>query len=124
MMASEYNLSRDVNLAHGLTRLWADSPRYGKSGQISTQNRLFTAIPPVPDRITNPGEQEMMAQDHRRKPTSTYGSTNAGEFFAEAFADVYAHGNQARPMSIAIVKEYERRQKERQMLRYRRDAGQ
>ena len=34
---------------------------------------------------------------------------NAGEFFAEAFADVYAHGRDARPASIELVKEYERR---------------
>ena len=40
--------------------------------------------------------------------TSWYGQTDAGEFFAEAFADVYAHGEDARPVSIALVQEYEK----------------
>ena len=45
--------------------------------------------------------------------TSKYGSYSAGEMFAEAVADIYAHGNQAREMSIEFVKEYEKRQKEK-----------
>ena len=46
---------------------------------------------------------------HKKGMTSGYGETNASEFFAEAFADVYAHGNKAKPASIALVKEYEKR---------------
>ena len=44
--------------------------------------------------------------------TSVYGSTDAGEFFAEAFADVYAHGNKAKKASIELLKVYEKRRPE------------
>ena len=40
--------------------------------------------------------------------TSAYGATNAAEFFAEAFADVYQHGKKARKASIELVKAYEK----------------
>ncbi len=43
--------------------------------------------------------------------TSGYGATSAQEFFAEAVADVYTNGDKARKTSVAIVKEYEKRQK-------------
>ncbi|MBQ4514291.1 MAG: hypothetical protein II969_14950 [Anaerolineaceae bacterium] len=43
--------------------------------------------------------------------TSRYGAESPGEFFAEAFHDVYANGNKARKASIATVQEYEKRQK-------------
>ena len=33
--------------------------------------------------------------------------------FAEAVADVYAHGKQARQMNIELVKEYEKRGKDK-----------
>ena len=39
--------------------------------------------------------------------TSKYGATDATEFFAEAFADVYRNGKEARPVSIKLVKLYE-----------------
>ena len=39
--------------------------------------------------------------------TSSYGATDANEFFAEAFADVYRNGKEARPTSIELVKLYE-----------------
>lgn len=42
--------------------------------------------------------------------TSKYGTSASAEFFAEAFADVYYQGKDARPMSKEIVKEYEKRQ--------------
>ena len=44
--------------------------------------------------------------------TSGYARSKSGdahEFFAEAFADVYAHGKKARKASIVLVQEYERR---------------
>lgn len=44
--------------------------------------------------------------------TSKYGQQNAAEFFAEAFADVYQHGEKARPASIELVKLYEKRRDE------------
>ena len=56
---------------------------------------------------------------HKSGATSEYGSYSAGEMFAEAVADVYAHGKQARAMSIALVKEYEKRQKEKTRERYK-----
>ena len=49
---------------------------------------------------------------YKKGYTSRYGETNASEFFAEAFADVYSRGENARPVSIAVVKEYERRRDE------------
>ena len=39
--------------------------------------------------------------------TTEYGATNAAEFFAEAFADVYQNGKEARKTSIELVKLYE-----------------
>jgi len=45
--------------------------------------------------------------------TSRYGQTDANEFFAEAFADVYAHGTDARKASIELVKNYERLMKQK-----------
>ena len=41
--------------------------------------------------------------------TSEYGAENPAEFFAEAVSDVYAHGKDAKPMSVYIVQEYEKR---------------
>ena len=49
---------------------------------------------------------------YKKGHTSRYGQTNAAEFFAEAFADVYSHGEKAKPVSIALVREYEARRKE------------
>jgi len=43
--------------------------------------------------------------------TSRYGAETPGEFFAEAFHDVYANGENAKKASIATVQEYEKRQK-------------
>ena len=55
-------------------------------------------------RWHKPGQINMGASGFSGKLTSEYGTTNAAEFFAEAFKDVYAHGNKAKPMSIAFVK--------------------
>lgn len=55
---------------------------------------------------------------HKKGATSEYGSYSAGEMFAEAVADVYAHSKQAKKMSIAFVKEYEKRQKEKARNKY------
>ncbi len=52
------------------------------------------------------------------KHTSYYGSENPSEMFAEAVADVYAHGKEARPMSIELMKVYEQRQKEETKKRF------
>jgi len=46
-----------------------------------------------------------------RNLTSCCGSTSSIEFFAEAFGDVYTHGRNAKGLSSAAVKEYEKRQK-------------
>ena len=43
--------------------------------------------------------------------TSNYGATDAAEFFAEAFADVYRNGSEARSTSITLVKLYEKNMK-------------
>ena len=43
--------------------------------------------------------------------TSRYGAEAPTEFFAEAVHDVYANGDKARKTSIAVVEEYEKRQK-------------
>ena len=49
---------------------------------------------------------------YKKGYTSRYGMTSANEFFAEAFADVYGHGKDAKPVSIAVVREYESQMKE------------
>ena len=53
-----------------------------------------------------------------RNLTSGYGASAAHEMFAETFGDVYTHGKQAKKFSIATVKEYEKRQKELQRMKY------
>ena len=53
-----------------------------------------------------------------RQHTSVYGADNPSEMFGEAVADVYAHGKDARPMSIELVKAYEDRQKEETKKRF------
>ena len=55
---------------------------------------------------------------HKNKHTSYYGSDSASEFFAEAVSDVYAHGKEAKPLSIALVKEYEKKQQEETKKRF------
>ena len=50
---------------------------------------------------------------YKNGATSKYGSYNPAEFFAEAVADVYSHGKNAKKMSSALVKEYEKRQKKK-----------
>jgi hypothetical protein len=44
--------------------------------------------------------------------TSEYGAKDASEFFAEAVSDVYAHGKDAKAMSVQILKQYEKRRTE------------
>lgn len=50
--------------------------------------------------------------------TSVYGRCSPSEMFAETFGDVYQHGSSAKPLSIATVKEYEKRQKELQKMKF------
>ena len=54
-----------------------------------------------------------------RNITSLYGSSSATEMFAETFGDVYTHGSSAKAVSIATVKEYEKRQKELQKMKFK-----
>ena len=68
-----------------------------KRKEISTKRRDFSVIDPTASRLDKKGY------------TSNYGADNPSEFFAEAVSDVYAHGKDAKPMSIEIVKEYEKR---------------
>lgn len=53
-----------------------------------------------------------------RNITSGYGASSIAEMFAETFGDVYTHGKQAKQFSIATVKEYEKRQKKLQRMKY------
>ena len=55
-----------------------------------------------------------------RQLTSPYGQTNSKELFAEAFHDVYTKGAGAKPASIEIVKEYERRQTAKQKAGFKK----
>ena len=55
-----------------------------------------------------------------RQLTSPYGQTNSKELFAEAFHDVYTKGADAKPTSIEIVKEYEKRQTEKQKAGFKK----
>jgi len=61
-------------------------------GQIDTASPIFTT----------------------KQMSSRYGQSMPQEWFAEAFHDVYTKGAQAKPTSIEIVKEYERRQTAKQ----------
>lgn len=61
-------------------------------GQIDTSSPIFTT----------------------KQMSSSYGQSMPQEWFAEAFHDVYTKGAQAKPTSIEIVKEYERRQTAKQ----------
>ena len=54
------------------------------------------------------------ATKNNRGYTTDYGATNAAEFFAEAFADVYQNGKDARPASIRLVQLYEEEMKNAQ----------
>ncbi|MBP5222244.1 MAG: DUF4157 domain-containing protein [Lachnospiraceae bacterium] len=54
-----------------------------------------------------------------RNLTSYYGSLTPTEFFAEAFGDVYTHGRNAKSLSSATGKEYEKRQKKLQRKKYK-----
>lgn len=49
-----------------------------------------------------------------KKMSSSYGRSMPKEWFAEAFHDVYTKGAGAKPTSIEIVKEYEKRQTAKQ----------
>ena len=72
---------------------------YGKSvyaGQVDTQNAMFNGL------------------------TSSYGQSQPGELFAEAFHDVYSKGADAKPLSIEVVKEYEKRQISKQRRNFRK----
>ena len=67
------------------------------------------------DRNVVKGQIDLSSSDLAAQGiTSQYGETDASEFFAEAFADVYAHGANARKASIEIVKVYEERRKRKE----------
>ena len=90
----------------------------GEKDPISHQKLLKDPNSLVKHRATNKNKGIVAGQIDLKKSglkkkgmTSGYGEANAAEFFAEAFADVYNHGNKARPASIALVKEYEERRK-------------
>ena len=70
-----------------LPRVPADAEE-GIPGQIDTEN------------------SQVLTNHHL---TSDYGQSKPSEWFAEAFHDVYTKGADARPASIAMVKEYEKR---------------
>lgn len=55
-----------------------------------------------------------------KKMSSPYGRSSPKEWFAEAFHDVYTKGADAQPISIEIVKEYEKRQKAKQIASFRK----
>lgn len=67
-------------------------------GQIDTRSPIFAA----------------------KKMSSKYGQSMPKEWFAEAFHDVYTKGADAKPTSIEIVKEYERRQTAKQKSEFRK----
>ena len=71
-----------------------------------------------------PGQIDTVASElgteTKQQYTSTYGSQSAAEFVAEAFHDVYANGKKARKASVAVVKEYEKRQKKIQRNKFKK----
>ena len=54
--------------------------------------------------------------------TSRYGRRAPVELFAESFHDVYANGKNAKRMSIEIVKEYEKRQRQLTEKKFKKNA--
>lgn len=52
--------------------------------------------------------------------TSIRGQAKPGELFAESFHDVYTKGADAKPLSIEVVKEYEKRQIQKQRGNFRK----
>ena len=52
--------------------------------------------------------------------TSDYGQTQPSEWFAESFHDVYTKGADAKPASIAMVKEYEKRMTAKQKAGFKK----
>lgn len=85
---------------------WAhqDTMKSMKTSGLCSQALVnVKAIPPESKK--NP--QQINAALKNTGITSSYGRTAPVEFFAEAFADVYAHGDQAFPASIELVKQYE-----------------
>ena len=81
-----------------------------KYEQISTRSHDFKVLNPKASKLDQAGH------------TSKYGADSPAEFFAEAVSDVYAHGKDAKPMSIELVKEYENRQKEESKKRFFAEA--
>lgn len=78
-----------------------DVNAYGKKiykGQIDTNSPIFET----------------------KKMSSKYGQSMPKEWFAEAFHDVYTKGASAKPTSIEIVKEYERRQTAKQKANFQK----
>ncbi len=74
-------------------------------------NRIYFKKGQINLKASNLGPQKVHLGGNRYRYTkghsSKYGTTNASEFFAEAFADVYQHGRNARKASIELVKAYE-----------------
>ena len=66
----------------------------------------------TPKRVLNAIHSKYNGLYTEQYAPSRYGVESPGEFFAESIHDVYANGNKAKKTSIAMVKEYEKRQKE------------
>lgn len=87
------NAASEAYLHRGLPYEQADV----KTKKIDTKTKTWT--------LANPKASGF----YEHNQTSKYGSSDPSEFFAEAVSDVYAHGKDAKAMSIEIVKQYEKR---------------
>ncbi|MBR6088444.1 MAG: DUF4157 domain-containing protein [Anaerolineaceae bacterium] len=84
----------DATLQKVIPNEYPNLPRVAEDGNKKYQGQIDTENSDV---LTN------------LKLTSEYGQSSPVEWFAEAFHDVYSKGADAKPASIVMVKEYEKR---------------
>ena len=86
----------------GKNEEWDNSVQLGENEEWDSKDT---------DPAHKKGQINLAASGLSGKYTTKYGTFSAGEFFAEAFADVYRNGKSARPTSIQLVKLYEQEMK-------------
>ena len=87
-------------LGHTLNSLLIDKQNIGLNAKKDDWRDNTTA-----EKITKKAVKKV---GNANSKTSGYGGQDSGELFAEAFADVYENGENARPLHKEIVKQYEK----------------
>ena len=91
----------------GLDEMWDPKVQLGENEEWVTEDTDQFFL----NNQINLKASGLGATEGNRGYTTKYGATNASEFFAEAFADVYQNGADARPTSIRLVQLYEEEMK-------------